>query len=247
MEIKETWKDVVAEALASIGKEGNLKDIYDTVKDHQKTATNPTWRDTIRRTLQQYSIFYQNEKGSGVWLLKEEIPLQKFDPVTNPNPRHEDIQGMLLELGKLYGYDTFIPVYDSQKMFFNKKLEEIASIRYCPNFSHEKIVKTASLIDVIWFNGDTDALVPKMAFEVEHSTDITKGLARLHELYQSGQRVNLFVLIPAKKETKFNKEIQRPLFSEIRDICKVKTYQPLIDLYTTAIEHYDKYDSFFDE
>jgi hypothetical protein len=97
---KLTWKDVVKEALAEIGNSGHLDDIYSNIKNHPKTETNPTWRDTVRRTLQQYSIFYQEEKGSGTRYLREEKPLQEFDPKKNPNPAHEDVQGMLLELGK---------------------------------------------------------------------------------------------------------------------------------------------------
>jgi hypothetical protein len=243
---KETWKDVVAEALESIGRKGHLNDIYSTVRNHPKTYTNPTWKDTIRRTLQQYSIFFQEEKGSGIWLLKEDKPLQKFDPVKNPEPKHEDIQGMLLELGNVYGYETFIPVYDSQKRFLNETLAEIASLKTIPKFSHDKIINIVSLIDVIWFNGDTDALIPNYAFEVEHTTDVTKGLGRLHELYTSGQRVDLFVILPDSKMNKFVKEIHRPLFNEIRTVCKVKTYQPLIELYRLAMEHNAKYGAFFE-
>ena len=62
-DIKLTWKDVVKEALAEIGSSGQLDDIYSRIKGHPKTETNPTWRDTVRRTLQQYNIFYQEENG----------------------------------------------------------------------------------------------------------------------------------------------------------------------------------------
>ena len=113
-EIKLTWKDVVKEALTEIGSSGHLDDIYSKIKGHSKTETNPTWRDTVRRTLQQYSIFYQEEKGSGTWYLREEKPLEEFDPKKNPNPAHEDVQGMLLELGKIYGYETWKEVNDTQ-------------------------------------------------------------------------------------------------------------------------------------
>jgi len=246
MKKNETWKNVIAEALESVGRKGHLNDINYVVKDHPKTETNPTWKATVRRTLQQYSIFYQEEKGSGIWLLKDEKPLQEFDPRKNPDPKHEDIQGMLLELGNVYGYETFIPVYDSQKKFLNETLAEIASLKTITKFCHDKIIKTVSLIDVIWFNGDTDALIPKFAFEVEHSTDVTKGLGRLHELYISGQRVDLFIILPDSKMNKYVKEIQRPLFNEIRAVCKVKTYQPLIELYSLAIEHDLKYEAFFE-
>ncbi len=51
--------------------------------------------------------FYQEEKGCGVWHLREEKSLEDFDPKKNPNPGHEDVQGMLLELVKIYGYETW--------------------------------------------------------------------------------------------------------------------------------------------
>jgi hypothetical protein len=113
-ESKLTWKDVVKEALLEIGNSGHLDYIYSTIKGHPKTETNPTWRDTVRRTLQQYSIFYQEEKGSGIWYLREEKPLEEFDPKKNPNPAHEDVQGMLLEFRKICGYEAWKGVDDTQ-------------------------------------------------------------------------------------------------------------------------------------
>ncbi len=158
----------------------------DKIKGHPKTETNPTWKDTVRRTLQQYSIFYQEEKGSGIWYLREEKPLEEFDPKKNPNPGHEDVQGMLLQLGKIYGYETWRGVNDAKKRFMGRPLEEIATVRDFPRLlSYPKVVKVASYIDVIWFTGDTDALVPEFAFEVEHTTEVTKGLGRLFDLYKA--------------------------------------------------------------
>ncbi len=101
------------EALLEIGNSGHLDDIYSKIKGHPKTETNPTWGDTVRRTLQQYSIFYQEEKGSGIWYLREEKPLEEFDP-KNPNPAHEDVQKLLLGLRKIYSYETWKGVNDMQ-------------------------------------------------------------------------------------------------------------------------------------
>ncbi len=76
---------------------------------------------------------------------------------------------MLLELGRIYGYETSAPVYDAKKKFLKRPLEEVATLKEYPgNFSYPKIVNMAGLIDVLWFGGDTDALVPEFAFEVEH-------------------------------------------------------------------------------
>jgi hypothetical protein len=198
-ESKLTWKDVVKEALLEIGSSGHLDDIYSKIKGHPKTETNPTWRDTVRRTLQQYSIFYQEEKGSGIWYLREEKPLEEFDPKKNPNPGHEDVQGILLELGKIYGYETWRGVNDAKKKFMGRPLEEIATVCDFPRlFSYPKVVKVASYIDVIWFSSDTDALVPEYAFEVEHTTEVTKGLGRLFDHYKSGLRTKRFIVLSDK-------------------------------------------------
>ncbi len=58
---------------------------------------------------------------------------------------------------------------------------------------------------MIWFTGDTDALVPEFAFEVEHTTEVTKGLGRLFDLYKAGLRTKLFRVLPIKLD-KFHTE-----------------------------------------
>lgn len=247
-DIKLTWKDVVKEALSKIGNSGHLDEINSQIEGHGKTETNPTWRDTVRRTLQQYSIFYQEEKGSGVWHLREEKPFEEFDPKKNLNPQHEDVQGMLLELGRIYGYETSAAVNDAKKKFMNRPLEEVATLKEFPEqFSYPKIVDIVSRIDVLWFSNDMDLPVPEYAFEIEHSTDVTKGLARLHDLYNSGQRTKLYVILPYEKKAKFDKEIGRSLFRDIKKICKVKTYEPLITLYNLAREHDLRKMDFFED
>lgn len=232
-----TWKDVVKEALEKTGGKGHLNDINEQIESHAKTKTNPTWQATVRRTLQQYSIFYQEKPRSGVWFLRQETPAEEFDPIKYPYPKHEDVQGMLLELGKVYGYETIISSYDRQKGFLNKPLGEIATLNIFPEFSYPQIIKIAKLIDVMWFEGETDRWIPQFAFVVEHSTDITKGLGRLYDLYKSGQRVKLFVILPEDKKSKFESEIKRGLFGPIKDVCDVRTYAPLIELYNKALEH----------
>ncbi len=79
--------------------------------------------------------------------------------------------------------------------------------------------------------------MPEFAFEVEHTTEVTKGLGRLFDLYKAGLMTKLFIVLPDTKLDKFRTEIGRSLFSEIKEICKVKTYEPLINLYVMALEH----------
>ena len=51
--------------------------------------------------------FLPGRERNGIWYLREEKPVGEFDPEKNPNPAHEDVQGMLLEPGKIYGYEIF--------------------------------------------------------------------------------------------------------------------------------------------
>lgn len=61
---------------------------------------------------------------------------------------HSVLQGRLLEIGNIRGYETFCP--DKTKMFNKKKLEQISTITQCPSleFSEYNVLKN---IDVIWF------------------------------------------------------------------------------------------------
>jgi len=238
-----TWKDVVRNALEDLNQRAHLKKIYSKIEGHEKTKTNPTWRATVRRTLQQYRIFYQEKKGSGIWLLREEKPPQPFDPVKNPKPKHDDVQGMLLELGRIYGYETAVPPYDRQKEFLGKTLLEIATLEDFPKFSYENIVNTAKLIDVIWFEGDSE-LFPKYAFEVEHTSNFTKGLTRLSELHRAQRDVSLFILTPTKRVEKFWKEIDKGPFQKIKNACNVRTYERLVKLYPLALDHHESRNNF---
>jgi hypothetical protein len=143
---------------------------------------------------------------------------------------------MLLELGRIYDYETAIPPYDNQKRFLGKTLGEIATLEYFPEFTYPSVVKIAKLIDVMWFEGDVQ-LFPKYAFEVEHTTDFTKGLTRLYELRRAQRDVSLFVLTPLERVNKFHSEIEKGIFHEIKDVCSVRTYTDLINLYPLALKH----------
>lgn len=73
-----TWEESVFHALRST-KDGSvhLSVLYGLVKQVREKAglpLNPTWECTVRRTLQQSSLFCQEKRGSGIWSLtaKEE-------------------------------------------------------------------------------------------------------------------------------------------------------------------------------
>jgi hypothetical protein len=82
---------------------------------------------------------------------------------------HSYYQGLLVLIGNLRGFTTFVPNQDKNKLCVNQPLYELRSIQKIPRFSHYSLVRRAQTIDVLWFN---ERQMPNGFFEVEHSTDI---------------------------------------------------------------------------
>ncbi|MCX9013168.1 MAG: hypothetical protein OIN66_18865, partial [Candidatus Methanoperedens sp.] len=70
---------------------------------------------------------------------------------------------------------------------------------------------------------------------------------RLLDLHRSGQRTRLFIILPIDKMGKFDKEVGRSLFRDIKGICRARTYEPLINLYVMAKEPDLQKKKFFEE
>lgn len=62
-----TWRDVVFAVMRKLGKSASLSNIYKEVEGHEKTRTNPHWKDKIRQVLQKYPDFISESRG--VWSL----------------------------------------------------------------------------------------------------------------------------------------------------------------------------------
>lgn len=92
---------------------------------------------------------------------------------------HSVLQGRLVEIGNVRGFQTFCP--NKSKKFNNKKLGEIASLDECPKleFSDYQILRQ---IDVLWFKDKGSYLIPEYAFEVELSTGVWSGVGRMATL-----------------------------------------------------------------
>ena len=101
---------------------------------------------------------------------------------------------MLLELGRIYGYETSAAINDARKKFMNMPIEEVATIKeFQRDVFHPKVAEIVSHIDVLWFGGDTDMLVPEFAFEVEYTKKIGNGAMILSIKKYIGKKV--YVLI----------------------------------------------------
>lgn len=139
---------------------------------------------SIRRIVQDERFFFKIRPG--LWALKaykDKLPPEIFPVKDQPKAKQEEYshtyyQGLLVEIGNLKKYKTFVPNQDKNKLYLGKKLSDIATISDIYKFSYDEIVRTARTIDVMWFN---ERNMPASFFEIEHSTDIHNSLRKFVE------------------------------------------------------------------
>jgi hypothetical protein len=141
---------------------------------------------------------------------------------------HSDIQAKLLLIGSYLGYRTFTP--DKSKISRYGKLGDLCSEKDIPSdYVPARQIATVKNIDVIWF--DQDAL-PTHCFEVEHSTDVTKGLLRLYQIRKL--RIKMFIVAENKAKNKFEAELKKDPFYQVKEEYIFKTYGELEDFFDSV-------------
>lgn len=164
-----------------------------------------------------------HEDYKEVLRIAKELPRIREDQMT-----HEEIEGLLLRLGNMLGFDT----YTADRSSRTKKGEELGNLctlKEIPAFTLPEFLNTVKQIDVIWFKEK----YPKYCFEVEHTTDITKGLLRLyHVRHIAGS--SLFIVGPSSKQSKFESELRKDPFNKIKERYIFRTYTELLKLYDCA-------------
>jgi len=236
-----TWKDVVRDALTKLGGEGHLNDINAIVRTNPKTRTNPTWEDTIRRVVRQYSIFEPiPPHRSGKYRLAEEAHVQA-EPASigqGTGVDHGTAQGMLLALGRMYGYETFAPATDrTSRLFQGTPLANFSTITGCETFCGRASLPKVRQIDTMWLTEDNEGVYPVYAFEVEHTTGVRSGMDRLVELPER-LPATLFIVAPGEDERRtFEGLLSQNKFRKFRNRFHFRDYRQLGGLYNSAVRH----------
>lgn len=248
-EEKFTWKDVVRNALSELGGQGHLSEINEIVernpKAKTKIANNPTWQATIRRVVRQYKIF--EPLGKGVYKVLGEVAI-KTEPqefTKEPEIDHGITQGMLVTLGEIYGYETYVPPHDQTiRTFQGKPLRDFVSVSDCTDIFRGPNLSKIREIDALWFNEDDYGLFPVYAFEVEETTRVKSGLDRLLKIPRRFP-ARFFVIGPSVKEKElFAQYINQTPFRNFRDKFLFKLYKELEELYNSALVHNDQREQF---
>ena len=198
---------------------------------HVLTLPDVKWKTktpfaSIRRIVQNPKYFFRIQPG--LWALndyadrlpfREDIERQAADHVKQEFS-HSYFQGLLVEIGNLQNFQTFVPAQDKNKRFLNKKLDDVRSTKKIYPFSYEKLVHIAKTIDVCWFNSRE---MPQAFIEVEHTTDINRSLIKFVELQDFF--ADFWIAASEKREQEFQNKLNQSAFEKINQRVKFLGYE----------------------
>ena len=184
---------------------------------------------TIRRIVQESDAFFKIQ--SGLWALKEfKIDvLNKFQLKTQDIKQkelftHSYYQGLVVEIGNMNKFQTYVPPQDKNRLFLEKPLKELISLKEIYQFTYPEILRKAITIDVIWFN---ERKLPHSFFEVEHSTDIQNSLTKFFELQDYFSR--FFIVADESRRKQFNAIVEKSIFSSIKNRVHFADYENIVN------------------
>jgi hypothetical protein len=191
---------------------------------------------SIRRIVQDERCFFRIKPG--LWALrghKDEI-LKKFSIKSKKSEEekefnHSYYQGLLVEIGNIKNYQTFVPNQDKNKRFLNKTLKEITTIENIFHFSYDNIVEKAKTVDISWFN---NRKLPSFMFEIEHTTNINESLLKFFELQDFN--INFYIVADNVRKREYEQKISSNVFTSIKKRIRFIDYNNLSNWHTKAHE-----------
>lgn len=180
---------------------------------------------SIRRIVQDNRFFFKIRPG--LWALikfKNEV-LKNFKldkgqgTIAEEKFSHTYFQGLVVEIGNLKDYTTYIPPQDKNKNFIDKPLKTVAFTTNIYDFSYPNIVNRAKTIDVIWFN---KRKLPNSFFEIEHSGDIQNSLLKYSDL--TDFNTNFYIISSKNRIKEYTKKINYRAFDDIKDRVIFRDY-----------------------
>ena len=226
------------ENLGGIATLGQLNHEVFKISDCEWNTKTPF--ASIRRIVQTTKVIYKVKPGL-YGLVKYKSLLEKRGIIAETTTtkkssneidfNHSYYQGLLVEIGNMRGYTTYIPPQDKNKQFLNKPLGSISSIKTIYSFSYPEVVARAKTIDVIWFN---DRGFPSSLFEIEHSTDIQNSLLKYNDLqdYYS----TFYIVGAGIRKGEFEKKLKYSSFKQIKNRVKFVDYELISGMHTKMFE-----------
>jgi len=228
--------EAVIEAMKQNGGYATLGWLYQNVlKINGVEWKTKTPFATIRRIVQDDRFFFRIRPG--LWALKEyrqKLPSSILVVAKEPKQTeysHTYYQGLLVEIGNMRKYSTYVPVQDKNRLFLMKPLSNYTTIDSIYRFGYEHFVKQAKTIDVVWFN---DRKMPNTFFEVEHSTNFQNALVKFMEFQDFNVQFRIVADKNRKKE--YLSKISNSLFKPLLNNIKFIEYEKLSELHSRTVE-----------
>jgi hypothetical protein len=228
--------EAVIEAMKQSGGFATLGQLYQTAPkipgSEWKTKTPFA---SIRRIVQVRDEFFKIRPGLWALTSEKENVLRLFSEEKAPEKEreytHSFFQGLVVEIGNLKGFQTFVPAQDKNKPFSQKKLGEVANLTNFYEFTYEEVLRQAVTIDVTWFN---ERRYPAAFFEVEHSTDIHRSLLKFMEFQDF--RVEFHIVADQHRKAEFESKLSLTAFSPIKKLVKFWDYDAVATLHNKISE-----------
>jgi hypothetical protein len=195
---------------------------------------------SIRRIVQDERHFFKIRPG--LWALKSFrgklppgiLPLENRSKVKVDEYNHSYYQGLLVEVGNLKKYKTFVPNQDKNRPYLGKKLVDISTLPDIYKFSYDNIVRITQTVDVTWFN---ERNMPANFFEVEHSTAMHNSLLKFVELQDF--YANFYIVADKVRCKEFQIKLSLEAFKSIIKRVGFWSYDDVAELHSKTTELID--------
>jgi len=191
---------------------------------------------SIRRIVQDERFFFKIKPG--LWALKsykdeilKKYPIKSEKLKEEKEFNHSYYQGLLVEIGNIKNFQTFVPNQDKNKKFLNRTLKEIRTVEYIFNFSYDNIINRAKTVDVVWFN---KRKLPKFMFEVEHTTNINESLLKFFDLQDFN--INFYIVADNNRKREYEQKISADIFDAIKNRTKFLEYYKLSEWHSNSFK-----------
>jgi hypothetical protein len=240
------WKDVVLDALIQLGGQAHVSEITKIALKDPKAVNNQHVAKKVQQVVGTYSVFETVEEGTGIYRIVETalpspVPADlklTVPPIVSVAPYSvtDEIQGMLLSIGKIYGYGVYAPANDRTMRKFNGEplgaLTDISTnLTSIVGPSKSAVVQR---IDVLWFEEDEIDVYPAVGFEVEHTTPIHTGLNRLAEIPRRFKSKLYIVGDDEKDRNLFDNLLKQNVYQPLNTRIKFQTFDDVRSLYQNA-------------
>jgi len=192
---------------------------------------------SIRRIVQDDRYFFKIKPG--LWALKAYKNRLPEDVLIGGNVKkkegdkyqHTYYQGLVVEIGNLMDFRTYVPRQDINKPYLGRKLGHITSIEKIYKFSFERFVRKAETVDISWFN---ERNMPAAFFEVDYTTDFTRSLVKFTELRDFN--TDFTIISHQKRKRDFLSKLNLSAFITVKSRVKFIDYETLADWHRKTFE-----------